>query len=97
MADRFWNSGEKATAKEAEKALRQHTAGVCDNRFSVQFRSDDGGNHITLYLEVEDPDPPLEPWLREALNFPKWMGWRMIIMKCPIGYISAFIDTPKRR
>ena len=96
MANIFWNKGGKAPAKEAERTLRQHVAGVCDHRFSVQFRSDDGGHHIVLYLEVEDPGRTLDAWLRDALNFPKWQGWRFILMKCPIGYISAIIEAPSR-
>ena len=51
----------KASRRQAEKSLRQHVAGVCDLRFAVKFESDDGGNHICLYIEVDDPDSNLDP------------------------------------
>ena len=95
MANLFW-ADEKAPQKEAEKALRQHVSGVCDHRFTVKFQSDDGGSHITLYLEVEEVDESLPIGLYDSLNFAKWMGWRFLIMKCPIGYISAIMEAPQR-
>jgi len=89
--------GEKADKKEAEKKLRMHTAAVFDGRFTVRFESDDGGTHIAVVLEVEDPSKSLEPFLSDALDGgKKWMGWRYLIVKVPIGYIDAIIDAPER-
>lgn len=92
MASIFW-SGEKSSKKEAEKSLRQYIAGVCDLRFTVKFDQDDGGSHICLYVEVEDPAEPLGAGLRDAICMPKWEGWRYIVSKCPIGYIEAIIES----
>ena len=88
-------SGEKASKKEAEKALMIHTAGVFDGRYTVKFDNDDGGAVINLYLEVDEPSQPLDEFLSQALFTPKWMGWRYVITKCPIGYIDAILDATK--
>lgn len=88
-------SGERASKKDAKKTLMVHAAGVFEGRYTVKFESDDGGNVITLYLEVEEPSQPLDPFLSEALWASMWMGWRYIITKCPIGYIDAILEAEK--
>ena len=88
--------GEKSPKDEAEKKLMMHTAGVFDGRFTVRFESDDGGPHIVLVIEVDNPSENLSPFLRDALGATKWMGWRYIIKKVPPGYIDAVLDTPRR-
>lgn len=89
--------GEKADKDEAERQLMMHTAGVFDGRFTVRFESDDGGTHIVVVLEVENPSENLEPFLADALcGGKKWMGWRYLIKKVPTGYIDAILDAPVR-
>tara|TARA_B100001250_G_C19706922_1_gene747377 strand:+ start:82 stop:378 length:297 start_codon:yes stop_codon:yes gene_type:complete len=88
--------GEKADKHEAEKKLMMHTAGVFDGRFTVRFESDDGGTHIVLVIEVEEPSKPLDRFLSDALWDSKWMGWRYIIKKVPPGYIDAILNAPER-
>ena len=95
MANIFF-SGEKASREDAEKGLMQHAASVFDGRFHVRFESDDGGNHIVLILEVEDPSSTLPDFLRETLMEPKWMGWRYMIKKVTSGYIDAIILSTKK-
>ena len=95
MANKFF-SGKKASKEEAEKSLMQHAAGIFDGRFHVRFESDDGGNHIVLIIEVEEPSAPLDDFLRDALSEPKWDGWRYIIKKVPPGYIDAIVLSVKR-
>ena len=87
---------EKAPKEEARKALMAHAAGVYDGRYTVRFESDDGGAVINLYLEVEEPSQPLDKFVSEALYTSKWMGWRYIITKCPMGYIDAILEAPER-
>ncbi len=88
--------GQKADKDEAVKKLMMHAAGVFDGRFTVRFESDDGGNHIVLIIEVEEPSKNIDPFLSDALGATKWMGWRYIIKKVPPGYIDAIIDAPER-
>ncbi len=95
MASKFF-SGEKASKEDAEKSLMQHAAGIFDGRFHVRFESDDGGTHIVLILEVEEPSEPLPDFLRDGLTEPKWAGWRYIIKKVPPGYIDAILLSVKR-
>jgi hypothetical protein len=89
-------SGEKATKKDARKALMAHAAGIFDGRYTVKFDNDDGGSVINLYIEVEKPSGPLPKFLSEALFESKWMGWRYVITKCPPGYIDAILEAPER-
>tara|TARA_Y100000592_G_scaffold73359_1_gene114246 strand:- start:2400 stop:2696 length:297 start_codon:yes stop_codon:yes gene_type:complete len=95
MASKFF-SGKKADPQTAISKLMQHTAGVFDGRFHAKVESDDGGSHITLYVEVEDPNKPMDSFLVDALHVPKWMGWRFILCKCPPGYIDAILTAVKR-
>jgi hypothetical protein len=88
--------GEKAPKKEARKALMAHAAGIFDGRYTVKFDNDDGGSVINLYIEVEEPSQPLPTFLSSALFESKWMGWRYVITKCPIGYIDAILEAPER-
>jgi hypothetical protein len=88
-----FTSGEKASKKDAEESLRAHAAAIYDGVFDVKFESDDGGNMITLYLEVEEPSEQLDPFIHDALWSIKWKGWRFIITKCPPGYIDAVLNS----
>ena len=89
--------GEKSDKDEAIKELMIHAASVFDGRFGAQLESDDGGTHIVLMLEREEPAESLEPFLLEALDTGrKWMGWRYIIKKVPPGYIDAVVNMKKR-
>ena len=88
--------GEKAPKKEAEKALREHVVGVYDGRFTVRFETDDGGTVLCLYLEVEEPSQQLPEFLTDTLFVSKWMGYRYVIMKCPLRYIDAILEAPAR-
>jgi hypothetical protein len=90
MANIFF-SGEKAPEEEAKRQLEKHVRGVCDLVHTVRFESDDGGKHIVLYVEVENPADFLEPYIKDALHTTKWMGWRHMIMKCPPGSIGSII------
>ena len=90
MANIFFE-GEKAPKDEARKELIKHVRKVCDLEHMVCFESDDGGSHIVIYVECEIPSDPLPPFLRESLHFSKWMGWRQMVVKCPIGSIGTTI------
>ena len=82
-------SGEKAEREEAVKQLMIHAASEFDGRFTARFENDDGGSHIVLVIEVE------EPLLMKALFSIKWMGWRYVIVKVPPGYVDAIMNAKK--
>ena len=83
---------EKETKEKASDALRHHVKDVCDLIYLVKFESDDGGHHLALYVEVPNPTELLEPYLREALVTSIWMGWRLIVLKVPPGYIEVLVE-----
>ena len=85
--------GEKASKEEAEKSLRRHVTGIWDGKFDVKFESDDGGAHITLYLEVEDVSRPIDQFVLDTLWTAKWEGWRFLIIKCAEGYIDHILNS----
>lgn len=88
MADIF-SGGKKAEKSEARKTLMNHIAENWMGTFGVDFYSDDGGNLIRAILEVEEPGDNLEKYVRE--KFPAvWQGWRLVILKVPIGHIDVF-------
>ena len=84
-------AGDKETKEKAKSELIKHVKAACDLYHVVRFESDDGGNHLVLYLEVGEPNDPLDPYLKEALHTPQWMGWRFILIKVPYGYIDALV------
>jgi hypothetical protein len=90
MASVFWE-GEKAEKDEARKALMEFIADNWTERFTANFRSDDGGVHIQAVFEVDDPDEKLPGDIREKFGA-KWMGWRLILLKVPHGYVDAFLS-----
>ena len=94
MASRHF-SGDKAPKGEAEKKMREYVVGVFDGRFFVKFDSDDGGTLLNVYVEVEDVSSTLDGIMHDAFRDTKWMGWRYVVTKCPIGYIDAILTAPE--
>ena len=97
MANKFW-AGKKSKFEDAKISLAKTIVEIYEGTFDIQLRSDDGGAHITLYVEVEDPSENLthEGLIKFHHETVKWEGWRFILMKCPIGYINGIIRAPKR-
>jgi len=88
MANLFWND-EKASKEEARKGLMKYVAEIWEDRFTVNFHSDDGGHMIQAVLEFEDTNTIMPDELRN--KFPaKFMGWRMVVLKVPRGHIDVF-------
>ena len=88
MANLFWND-EKASKEEARKGLMEYIADIWEDRFTVNFASDDGGYHIQAVLEFDDTTKLMATELRN--KFPaKFMGWRMVVLKVPRGHIDVF-------
>lgn len=83
-------AGDKATSEEVRKTLSSHVVDHFDGAFSVQFETDDGGSHVCLYIEVDQPSKPLTPQMRSDLHRSKWLGWRYMLIKVPVGYVKAF-------
>jgi hypothetical protein len=90
--------GEKAPKQTAINDLLLMISNYYDGRYEVIVCSDDGGSMIEVQVEVPDVSSSLE---EQAPNFPffdiwpKWMGWRAVIVKVPPGYIDAITLAPE--
>jgi hypothetical protein len=81
--------GEKAPKEEAKRKLMEHIADNWTGPFTVDFWSDGSGAMIRAVLEVADPNAMLEHEFRSKFDA-MWMGWRLIVLKVPIGHIAVF-------
>ena len=94
MAHIYW-TGDKAPEEEVKKALMVELVECTDSAFTVRKESDGSGTHISIYVEKEEPNVNNDfVWNRELP--PKFMGWRLLRIFVPIGYIKAIMDTPVR-
>ena len=93
MANTFFND-EKATKEEAIRLANKHIRNYSECVFESSVVSDDGGHILQIMVEVVDPTQNL---LCQRADFPlmdllpKWHGWRTVIMKVPVGYISIVV------
>ena len=61
-----------------------------NNRFYVRQESDGTGGHLSIYVgTTHTKDPNKFKWLQEPPH--KFMGWRVIRIFVPIGYIDAIL------
>ena len=94
MANIFY-AGEKAEKPEASRRLIEAVSAIYDGEFGVVFQMDDGGSHLTLLLEVENPSLQLEEQtenmlLLDLIREPKWMGGRFVTLKIPSGGLCLY-------
>ena len=82
-------AGKKAPEQEVEKALRSLLVDNWSGAFAVNFWSDDGGRLVQAVVECSDPDAALSTEFTNALPT-RFMGWRLVILKVPIGHIKVF-------
>ena len=80
----------KATKEEVEDKLHDICITNWDTEFRVLWQSDDGGHHVVVAFEGEVP-----PDSKELLKSP-FMGWRLIRMKVPEGYLGVFHPLVKK-
>ena len=54
--------------------------------FKIEKQSDGSGTHMTVYLETQ------KDITDKIKTLPlRWLGWRVIFIKCPIGYIRGIL------
>ncbi len=82
-------SGKKAPQDEARKALMLILADNWPNAFTADFHSDGGGHILRAIVECENTDEHLGKEFKDKLP-PKFMGWRLVILKVPVGHIKVF-------
>ena len=74
----------KASKSEVDDALNELCILKWDTEFRVLFQSDDMGEHAVVAFEGSVPAAS-----KEILRTP-FMGWRLVRMKVPEGYLAAF-------
>jgi len=74
----------KALKIDVDDALNELCILKWDTEFRVLFQSDDMGLHVVVAFENAVP-----PESKEILRSP-FMGWRLIRMEVPEGYLAAF-------
>jgi|TARA_E500000318_G_C3429701_1_gene160594 hypothetical protein len=93
MAHIYW-TGPKASEKEVKDALMKEIPDYTDSAFYVKKQSDDTSTHMSIYVEKEDTSRNFDfKWKQEPPH--KFMGWRILIIFCPIGYVSGVLQAPK--
>ena len=94
MAHIYW-TGDKASEEEVKKALMKEMVDCTDSAFTVRKQSDDTSTHMSVYVEKKDPNENTNfVWNKELPV--KFMGWRILIIFCPIGYIKGVMEAPVR-
>lgn len=74
----------KAPKSEIDDALNELCILKWDTEFRVLFQSDDMGEHVVVAFEGEVPENSKD------LIRGDYMGWRVIRMTVPIGYLGTF-------
>ena len=74
----------KAAKTDVDDALNELCIVEWDTEFRVMFQSDDMGELVVVAFEGEVPADS-----KDKIRTP-YMGWRVIRMKVPEGYLSAF-------
>ena len=87
MANLHWNT-KKAPFDEAKEKIKALVIEATEGAFFVKKTSNDCGVTMDVYAETHDTE--VSPW---ATRLPtQFMGWRVIMYTCPVGYIGAFLD-----
>jgi len=85
----------KATKKEIKGGLMTLATENTPNRFNVKFDSDGSGPCAVLMVERDKGEDsngrsPFNSW---TMMPAKYMGWRVVFLHVPHGYIDTFYDA----
>ena len=91
MANIHFNK-EKAPFDEAKEKIKALVIEATEGAFWIKKASNDCGTTMDVYAETDDTE--VSPW---ATRLPAtFMGWRVIMYRCPTGYIGAFFDVKEK-
>tara|TARA_R110002074_G_scaffold154423_1_gene309962 strand:- start:88 stop:387 length:300 start_codon:yes stop_codon:yes gene_type:complete len=93
-----FTQGEKAPKQDAINELLVMISNYYNGRYEVRGCSDDGGNMLEVQVEVPNVSKAFEEQAPDFPFFdiwPQWMGWRVVIVKVPPGYIDAITLSPE--
>ena len=92
MANLHWNK-EKAPFDEAKEKIKALVIEATEGAFFIKKASNDCGTTMDVYAETEDTE--VSAW---STRLPaQFMGWRVIMYRCPVGYIDAFLDVKEKK
>ena len=74
----------KASKEDVEDALHELCIVNWDTEYRVLFKSDNGGEHVVVAFEGGAPETS-----KDILRSP-FMGWRLVRLNVPIGYLAVF-------
>jgi len=94
MAHIYW-TGDKAPEEEVKKAIMKEMVECTDNAFTVRKESDDTSTHLSVYVEKKDTNKNNDFAWKKQLPV-KFMGWRILTIFVPVGYIKTIMDMPVR-
>ena len=83
----YWNT-KKAPFDEAKEKITPLVVEATDSRLWIK----NGGGTLDVYAETDDTE--VSPWSTRLP--PKFLGWRVIMLSCPTGYIGAFLDVQEK-
>jgi|TARA_R110002126_G_scaffold7686_3_gene37422 hypothetical protein len=86
-----WNK-EKAPFDEAKLSIIPLVLEATDGRFFIKKANNDCGATMDVYAETDDTE--VSPWSTRLPS--SHMGWRVIMYRCPTGWIGAFLDVKKK-
>ena len=90
-----FSTGEKAEKQVAINELLMMISNYYGGRYEVVACFDDGGSMLEVQVEVPEVNKTIEEQAPDFPFFeiwPKWMGWRVVIAKVPLGYIDAITN-----
>ena len=81
----------KANKTEVEDKLHEICIEKIEEEYRVLWQSDDGGHHVVVAFENKCPP------LAKKLLSSTFMGWRLILLIVPDGYLSVFHPLNKKK
>ncbi len=75
---------EKPSKAEVEDKIHDICIDQIEEEYRVFWQSDDSGTHVSVYYEGKIPK------LAEKLLPNNFMGWRLLLIIVPIGYLKEF-------
>ena len=82
--------GKKESRSDVLKTIERFVNERCPTIvYHARFTSDDGGQILEVNVEVNDPSDTMDVEHPILELRGKYMGWRSVIVKVPIGYVSV--------
>lgn len=81
-------SDKKVSAKKIQDHIMLEAEKVLGGKTSFGFRFDSGA--AELHIECEDPNKEGTTYWHIFNNDTQIKGWRLLIFRCPIGYLESF-------